>query len=517
MFSKKRAKEKFDELRNLRLQYSKLVQHERNSPGNYFEQAETLRFQIEKLENENLYGAKIRAKIEILKDEENSSHFFSKIEQSKSKKKTISNIECNGETFSQSKDILNCLRNFYQDLYTAEPIDDDVAEMFLKDLPSLSSDDSSSLEMDFSFVEFETSLKQMQDNKSPGPDGLTKAFYVKFFDLIGETLVKLSRVIFENKHLTESQRLSYITLLCKDANNASTMKNWRPISLLNYDYKIISKSITNRLSTVIETLVHEDQTCAVKGRSIFDNIHLLRNVIDYVEQKNLPCIFLNLDQEKAFDRVSYEFLFKCLETYGFGENFIRWIKILYTDIHSSVLVNQFISEPIDIGRGVRQGCALSPLLYVLCLEPFINQVRLDTDIHGLPLPGSRHTAKCVYYADDGTAILNDLLSCKRLLYKSQLFERASGSKINVTKTRGMFLGKWKTRSDHPFGISWVDSTKLLGNTLGNFLSNDDIWSKTLGKIEKTLNSFKSRSMSFKGKAYAINSLALSNLIHFYHK
>ena len=136
---------------------------------------------------------------------------------------------------------------------------------------------------------------------------------------------------------------------------------------------------------------------------------------------------------------------------------------------------------------------------------------MDTDIHGLPLPGSRHTAKCVYYADDGTAILNDLLSCKRLLYKSQLFERASGSKINVTKTRGMFLGKWKTRSDHPFGISWVDSTKLLGNTLGNFLSNDDIWSKTLGKIEKFLNSFKSRSMSFKGKTYAINSLALSKL------
>ena len=196
-------------------------------------------------------------------------------------------------------------------MYTSEPIDDEIAEIFFQDLPSLSSDDSSSLEMDFSLAEFETSLKQMKDNKSPGPDGLTKAFYVKFFDLIGETLVKLSHLIFENEHLTENQRLSYITLLCKDPNNASNMKNWRPISPLNYDYKIISNSITNRLSTVLETLVHEDQTCAVKGRSIFDNVHLLRNVIDYVEQKDLPCIFLNLDQEKAFDRVSYEILFKC--------------------------------------------------------------------------------------------------------------------------------------------------------------------------------------------------------------
>ena len=155
------------------------------------------------------------------------------------RKKTISEIECNGETFIKSKDILNGFRNFYQDLYTAEPLDNDVAEIFLKDLPSLSSGDSSSLEMDFSLAEFENSLKQMQDNKSPGPDGLTKAFYVKFFDLIGETLVKLSQVIFENRLMTESQRLSYITLLCKDSNNASNMKNWRPISLLNYDYKII--------------------------------------------------------------------------------------------------------------------------------------------------------------------------------------------------------------------------------------------------------------------------------------
>ena len=210
-------------------------------------------------------------------------------------------------------------------------------------------------------------------------------------------------------------------------------------------------------------------------------LHLLRNIIDYVDQKNIPCIFLNLDKEKAFDHLSYDFLFKCLKIYGFGQNFIRWVKILYTDIHSSVMVNQFISEPMNLLRGVRQGCALSPLLYVLCLEPFANQVRLDNDIHGLSIPGSHDSAKCVFYADDGTGILSDLDSCKRLLAKSSLFGRASGSKLNITKTRGMFLGKWKSRSDHPFGISWVESTKLLGNTLGNFLSDDDIMSTNKAK------------------------------------
>ena len=87
LFSKKRSKEKFDALRKLRSEYSRLVQHERNSPGKYFEQVETIRLQIEKLENDNLFGSKVRAKIEVLNDEENPSHFFSKVEQSKSKKK----------------------------------------------------------------------------------------------------------------------------------------------------------------------------------------------------------------------------------------------------------------------------------------------------------------------------------------------------------------------------------------------------------------------------------------------
>ena len=111
-------------------------------------------------------------------------------------------------------------------------------------------------------------------------------------------------------------------------------------------------------------LVHPDQTCAVKDRSILDNAHLLRNITDYVEQKNIPCAFLSLDQEKAFDRVEYDFLFQALQKYNFGPNIIKLIKILYTDISSSVMVNNFISDPFPLSRGVKQGCSLFSL--VIC-------------------------------------------------------------------------------------------------------------------------------------------------------
>ena len=511
LYSKNKSKENFQLLRKLNSEYSILAQCEKQDPGKYFEQLETLRIRIKTLHDQAYFGSRIRSKVEILEDEEKPSNYFNKMEKRHAKKKTINTIEHNGQKFTETKDILNCFRDFYIDLFSYESIDDEIAETFMKDLPHLSEADSESLESSLSLNELFESLQHMQDGKSPGSDGLTKAFYMKFFDLIGPTLTKLTNVIFNHQCLTESQRLSYITLLCKDEQNSHLMKNWRPISLLNYDYKIISKSITNRLSAVIETIVHEDQTCSVKGRSIFDNVHLLRNIIDYVNQKDLPCIFLSLDQEKAFDRVSYDFLFKCLHTFGFGDNFIRWIKILYTNIQSSVIVNNFISSPFAIQRGVRQGCALSPLLYVLCLEPFANKVRLDPSIKGISLPGSKETSKLILYADDSNFTLSDNESVCNVLKLSRLFGKASGAKLNMTKTKGMFLGKWKTREDHPFGISWIDSMKLLGTKLGNMLSDDEIWFSTFSKLQKLLNNCKTRKLSLRMKSYVINCLACSKL------
>ena len=94
-------------------------------------------------------------------------------------------------------------------------------------------------------------------------------------------------------------------------------KNWRPISLLNVDYKIISKAITICLSKVIELIVHSDQTCSVPGRTIFSNVSLLRDILDHIELTRECAILVNLDQEKAFDRVDRSFLLDVLRSYGF--------------------------------------------------------------------------------------------------------------------------------------------------------------------------------------------------------
>ena len=135
--------------------------------------------------------------------------------------------------------------------------------MFLSGLPQLPSEEADSLERDFSLEEILSSLQHMVNNKSPGPDGLPKEFYLLFVDIIGPVLAQVYKLIFQEKHLSRSQSLSYITLLCKDSEHSDLMKNYRPISLLNVDYKILSKSLANRLSSVLHIVVRENQTCSV--------------------------------------------------------------------------------------------------------------------------------------------------------------------------------------------------------------------------------------------------------------
>ena len=437
--------------------------------------------------------------------------FFQK-EAHSAKSKTVRNITHNNQSYTSPADILTCFKSFYENLYSEEPVDSSLNSLFLSDLPQVDSSDNEYLKKKITKDEILTALKDMKPHKSPGSDGLSCSFYLKFFHILGDALCNVINLAFDKGELSDSQKLSYITLICKDETRSDEMKCYRPISLLNIDYKIISKVITQRLGNVLPNIIHLDQTCAVKGRTIFDNVHLLRSISDYIEQKNLSACFISLDQEKAFDRVSWSYLYDTLKAFGFDDDFLKWIKLLYTDISSSVIVNNFIAEPFSLKRGVRQGCSLSPLLYVICLEPFANKIRNLDEVKGLKLPGSNLEAKISAYADDSLAILTTDTSIKNYFHWVKLFNRVSGSKVNYDKSKGLFLGKWKTRSDHPFGISWVKSLKVLGYYFGN-ADLDEIWNKTFQKFDKTLSLWKARHLSLKGKSTVLNSLGLSKILY----
>ena len=172
---------------------------------------------------------------------------------------------------------------------------------------------------------------------------------------------------FSEGRLSLSQLRGVLSLSFKKGERLAP-KNWRPISLLNCDYKIASRVIAGRLLKVIHLVVEKDQTCGVPGRFIGENVAFLRNVVDYATLSDVPVAFLSVDQEKAFDRVDWDFMRATLRHMGFSPSFIGWVNLFYSGVQSSVNVNGHISDFFALSRGVRQGCPLSPLLYVLVAE-----------------------------------------------------------------------------------------------------------------------------------------------------
>ena len=189
---------------------------------------------------------------------------------------------------------------------------------------------------------------------------------------------------------------------------------------------------------VIHLLVTEDQTCGVPGRFIGENMALLRDVVAFASSSGAPLAILSLDQEKAFDRVDWGFMRSTLVAMGFGPSFVAWVDLFYHRVQSSVNVNGHISGFFSLSRGVRQGCPLSPFLYVLVSEVLAANIPCNTCISGLHTPGFPPLSPISKYADDTSLIVSSDDAIKAVFETYALFERASGSKLNKAKSKGLW-------------------------------------------------------------------------------
>ena len=180
---------------------------------------------------------------------------------------------------------------------------------------------------------------------------------------MGPLLVEVFNECLRVSDLHDSMKSS-VTRLVHKKDDKRCLKNWRPISLLNVDYKICLKAFSLRLSKVLDSIIDPDQMCSVPGRSIVSNLQLIRDTLDFIDRTGETGILVSLDQEKAFDRVNRSFLLRLLKHSGFGPFFLNCIHTLYGGANMRVIVNGFLSNKIPIMRGVRQGNSLSPMLLV---------------------------------------------------------------------------------------------------------------------------------------------------------
>ena len=465
--------------------------------------------QIKAYEIEEWSKAKIRVRNTIKEEGEKASKFFLNLEKQQVQNSKIDRlVNAEGKFIDQPHSMLDYANDFYSDLYKEEDIsydnlNDIISKISRKQIPH---DIHCNLEKAITADEVKLALFQMNKNKSPGLDGLTVEFYQTFRNTIASDVLKVYNCCFKNGILCRLMNSALIRLIYKNRGERTDLKNWRPISLLTVDYKILSKVITNRMKLIMPLLVGEEQTCGVVGRNIHDNLMVLRDTIDYVELDNSEAALISIDQEKAFDRISWKYLFTVLTKMGIPSNLIKWIKLLYSNPNCNIIVNNFIGSPVKVSRWIRQGSPLSPLLYSICAEGLASLARTDCDLKGIVTPGGESSIRLIQHADDITFFIGDNKEFVTINNILSTYCKGSGSKLNVDKSKGMWLGKWTGRVDKPCNFQWCDKLKILGIIFGNDVVPNDNWGPRITKIRSTLDKWSKRNLTYHGKSVIVNIL-----------
>ena len=328
-----------------------------------------------------------RAKVENLeKGEKCNSFFFRKLHSGHT---PLSELRDETGTLQKGKEaVMQVVEDYYTNLYSPKETDSEAADRFLSGITNqIDPAGSSAVNAPLVLEELHSAAKSFRRGRTPGCDGLPVELYVALWDLVGPDLLELYEEMVVEGRMPPSLREGMITILYKRKGERSDLKHWRPISLLNVDYKILAKVLANRLKSVIGQIIHPDQTCGIPGRRIADSLALVRDTVQYIQDRRVHAALVSLDQEKAFDRVSHEFMCRTLRRLGLGELFCSYVNVMYKDICSLVLVNGWKTDPFEVLSGVRQGCPLSPLLFVCCIELFAQSIRRNPEIRGITAPG----------------------------------------------------------------------------------------------------------------------------------
>ena len=309
-------------------------------------------------------------------------------------------------------------------------------------------------------AEIKIAIASLNKNSSPGLDGLTANFYSSFPSLIPLLCQTYNNSYLRNQ-LSKSQRLALIKLIPKKPN-PSTVKDWRPISLLNTDYKILSTIISNRLKPILNYIISFEQQCGLPKRQIFNNHLNIKSAIDFAENFHQPLAIVQIDFYKAFDSIFHQFLLQTASQLGIPSSLLKWIRIFLSNLTSKINLNGYLSNSIPVKRGIRQGCPLSMLLFIIAIEPLTRKILASANFKGISL--GKTTLKVSHFADDLTLFITHPSSFSTLLEILNQFSLFSGLKINHDKTTIISNSPdliSSFQSNFPRG-KILQSTKILG-------------------------------------------------------
>ncbi|GJX53244.1 RNA-directed DNA polymerase, eukaryota, reverse transcriptase zinc-binding domain protein [Tanacetum coccineum] len=429
---------------------------------------------------------KSRIKWDIEGDE--NSKFFHGLINKKRRQQMVRGVIINGMWNTDPYQVKNAFFQYYQDKFQA--FESQIPLGYNSSCMKLNDDDRVALDKEASLDEIKNAIWDCGSSKAPGPDGFSFMFLKKYWDFMKDDVNDFVSSFMLTGRLPLGTNSAFITLIPK-ISNPILIKDYRPISLIGMQYKIIAKLLANRLASVIGKLISPEQSAFISGRQILDGPLMLSELIDWYKKKNKKLLILKVDFEKAFDSVT------CLQS-----------------ARTSVIVNGSPTLEFSIHRGLRQGDPLSPLLFILVMEGLhlaLKDVVQTHKIKGTHVGTSGFNLSHLFYADDVVITTdwnsNDLSNIIQILND---FYKASGLKINISKSN--IYGVGVSMEDlvimaRSIGCA-AGSLPLiyLGLPIGTNMNNLSNWNTLVDKFKAKLSRWKANLLSIGGRLTLIKSV-----------
>ena len=385
-------------------------------------------------------------------------------------------------------------------------------------IPKVEATDNSRLMAEIQIEEVQQAIRSLHRGKAAGSDGLPNDFYKDFKLAVETPMTKLFNDIMKGQALPKSFAEAIILPLPKTGDPKDAF-NYRPISLLNTAYKVFTKIIARRLQPILQKIIHQDQQGFIKGRQISNSIQLMLKMLENSYSRDdqgleeSPSIIL-IDFRKAYDTVDRDFLQVMLEKYHFSASFRRLIETLHRNTTASFKVNDQTSHAIPVRTGIRQGCPLAPLLFLLVIEGLGNVIRQSAKIRGIIIPGTEEEHKCTQFVDDFSIFLEETRYLKETKMELKCFGRHSGLELQPDKSVIIPLNK-AIRATQAYEIPILqpgETTRYLGIEVGVRNLRAVNWELKIRKITRRLAIARTLSNTFQSKVLILNTIILPSIL-----
>ncbi|CAL9001623.1 unnamed protein product, partial [Prunus brigantina] len=459
-----------------------------------------------------------RSRVSWLKYGDRNTKFFHAQAKQRGRRNFMQGIFSEHDVWTTSNEgVGSIFCEYFKTLFTTSG-ENDFSTVLAAVNPKVTREHNERLSQPFTRVELEDVLSKMFPTKYPGLDGMPALFYQRYWHVLGNDVVSFCLNVLNGGASVREINHTLITLIPK-VDNPTRVTEYRPISLCSVLYKLISKTLVNRMKGIMQDVISEYQSAFVPSRLITDNIIAAFESIHAIQKRGgsaLKKMILKLDMSKAYDRVEWNFLSCMMRKLGFNNRWVDLIMDCVSTVSFSVKVRRAAMGSITPSRGLRQGDPLSPYLFLICAEglsALLSQAQSTKQIHGVAVARGAPTLSHLFFADDSLLFCNAHLSdCYNLKLLLRVYERASGQQINFAKSAATFSPKtdpiMKCLISSMLGVRIVDChTRYLGLPTISGRSKHRLFNYVRDMLWNKLHMWNAKLLSTAGKEVLIKAVA----------